>query len=48
MNGAALQRMGIVDPAHEKEITREIIKLKLKSDILEIRDLESQVSVAFQ
>ncbi|XP_021946373.1 protein aveugle [Folsomia candida] len=43
MNSAALERMGILDERHRQDIWREIIKLKLKSDILEIRDLESQV-----
>lgn len=43
MNSAALERMGILDPVHRQEVWREIIKLKLKSDVLEIRDLEGKV-----
>lgn len=34
MNSAALERMGILDERHRQDIWREIIKLKLKSDIL--------------
>jgi len=45
MNSGALERMGIFNGSHRNEIWREIIKLKLKSDILEIRDLESQVKL---
>jgi len=40
MNSAGLERMGISNTTHLHEIWREIIKLKLKSDILELRDIE--------
>jgi hypothetical protein len=43
MNSSALERMGISNQAHLQEIWREIIKLKLKSDILELRDIEMQI-----
>ena len=32
--------MGITDPVHRDSILREILKQKLKTDIMEIRDLE--------
>lgn len=35
-----LERMGIQDAKHRDEICRFILKLKLKSDILEMKDLE--------
>ncbi|CAH1400340.1 unnamed protein product [Nezara viridula] len=35
-----LLRLGIDNPLHRQEVWREITKLRLKSDILEIRDLE--------
>ncbi|CAL8099456.1 unnamed protein product [Orchesella dallaii] len=44
MNSVALERMGISNAVHRQEIWREIIKLKLKSDVLELRDLESQLA----
>lgn len=44
INDMALQRMGISNPAHREEVWREIIKLKLKSDVMELRDLESQIT----
>jgi hypothetical protein len=44
MNFSALERMGIEIPLHREEIFREILKLKFKSDILELRDLERQVA----
>ena len=37
---ATLLRLGIDNPQHRQEVWREITKLRLKSDILEIRDLE--------
>lgn len=43
VNELSLERMGITDPEHKEKIWREIIKLKLKSDVLELRDLESQL-----
>lgn len=32
--------MGITDPVHRDSILREILKQRLKTDIMEIRDLE--------
>lgn len=43
MNVSALERMGIKVPEHHEEIYREILKLKFKSDILELQDLERQM-----
>ncbi|CAG2158787.1 unnamed protein product [Oppiella nova] len=39
---ATLQRLGITDPQHRDDISRIILKLKLKSDIIEIKDLEKK------
>lgn len=39
-----LERMGIMHTDHRDELCRVIIKLKLKSDMLELRDLERQGS----
>lgn len=44
INSMALERMGVSNPVHREEIWREIIKLKLKSDVLELRDLENQIT----
>ncbi|XP_063243490.1 protein aveugle isoform X1 [Bacillus rossius redtenbacheri] len=35
-----LARLGVEDPRHRQEIWREITKLRLKTDIIEIRDLQ--------
>lgn len=40
INEGTLLRLGIENSNHRQEIWREIMKLKLKTDILEIRDLE--------
>ncbi|XP_046406496.1 protein aveugle [Ischnura elegans] len=40
VNESTLLRLGVLNPDHRQEIWREIMKLKLKTDILEIRDLE--------
>lgn len=40
LDEVTLERMGISDPADRDEICRIILKLKLKSDILEMKDLE--------
>lgn len=40
MNAASLSRMGIADPRHRDDLLRTILKLKLKSDILDLKDLE--------
>lgn len=42
MTDVTLQRMGIQDPKHRDELLRIILKLKLKSDILEMKDLENR------
>nr|BAN21046.1 conserved hypothetical protein [Riptortus pedestris] len=39
-----LLRLGIDNPQHRQEVWREITKLRLKSDILEIKDLERKDS----
>ncbi|EAT34009.1 AAEL013728-PA [Aedes aegypti] len=36
----SLYRMGIDDEKHREDILREIIKQRLKTDIMEIRDME--------
>ena len=38
-----LQNMGIADPRHREDIYREIAKLRLKSDLLEIRNVYTNV-----
>ncbi|KAF0295665.1 Protein aveugle [Amphibalanus amphitrite] len=38
-----LQNMGIADPKHREDIYREIAKLRLKSDLLEIRNVYTNV-----
>lgn len=42
LNDVSLEKMGIKDATHRDELYREILKLKLKSNILEMRDLESK------
>lgn len=42
VNENTLLRIGIENSAHRQEIWREIMKLRLKTDIMEIRDLERQ------
>jgi protein aveugle len=42
MSENTLQRMGITDAQHCDEICRFIMKLKLKSDILEMKDFEKK------
>jgi hypothetical protein len=48
LNDVTLGRMGISDPQHRDHILNLVLKLKLKSDILEMKDLEkkSEYSVA--
>jgi len=43
MNVSALERMGISVPEHHEAIYREILKLKFRSDSLELQDLERQI-----
>lgn len=40
INDNTLLRMGIMNKEHREAIWREILKLRLKADIVEIRDLE--------
>jgi len=42
MTDTTLQRMGIQDPIHRDDLCRIILKLKLKSDIIEMKDLEKK------
>ena len=42
INEQALLRMGIEDPEHRDQLARIIVKLKLKSDIIEIKDMEKK------
>jgi len=42
MNDITLERMGINDAQHRDDICRIVLKLKLKSDIIEIKDLEKK------
>ncbi|RWS14949.1 protein aveugle-like protein [Dinothrombium tinctorium] len=42
MNDVTLQRIGIKNGEHRDHISRIILKLKLKCDILEMKDLESK------
>nr|CAD7260927.1 unnamed protein product [Timema shepardi] len=39
-NESTLVRLGVDNEEHRQEIWREIMKLRLKTDIIEIRDLE--------
>lgn len=40
INETKLLRLGVHNPDHRMEIWREILKLKLKTDVLEIRDMQ--------
>ncbi|XP_018323583.1 protein aveugle [Agrilus planipennis] len=40
LNDNSLLRLGIKDSNHREAIWREILKLRLKTDIMEIRDLQ--------
>ncbi|GAB6022330.1 hypothetical protein CHUAL_006452 [Chamberlinius hualienensis] len=42
MNGVTLEKLGIINPTHRDEILREILKLKLKTDIIDLRDLQNK------
>ncbi|XP_044738676.1 protein aveugle [Chrysoperla carnea] len=44
INENTLLRLGIVNSEHREAIWREIMKQRLKTDIMEIRDLERQNS----
>lgn len=43
MSDVGLQRMGISNSQHREDLCRIIFKLKLKSDILEMKDLEKKI-----
>jgi hypothetical protein len=40
MNDISLERLGIHNADHREEIWRQITKLRLKADILEMKDME--------
>lgn len=40
INETKLLRLGVNNADHRQEIWREILKLKLKTDVLEIRDMQ--------
>lgn len=40
INDNSLLRLGIIDVVHREAIWRQILKLRLKTDIMEIRDLQ--------
>lgn len=42
MTDVTLERMGIANVQHRDDLCRIILKLKLKSDILEMKDLEKK------
>ena len=42
MTDVTLARMGIQDEKHRDDLLRSILKLKLKSDILDMKDLEKK------
>ncbi|XP_046990031.1 protein aveugle [Schistocerca americana] len=44
INESTLIRLGIENAVHRQEIWREIAKLRLKTDIIEIRDLERRIN----
>lgn len=46
MTDVTLERMGINNPNHRDELCRIILKLKLKSDIIEMKDLEKKSEVS--
>ncbi|CAD7089088.1 unnamed protein product [Hermetia illucens] len=47
INDNSLQRMGITDNRDREAIWREIVKQRLKTDIMEIRDLERMNSIYY-
>ena len=42
LNLSSLERLGVKNEAHRDELYRAILKLKLKSDILDLKDLEKK------
>lgn len=47
INDYSLQRMGISDSADREAIFREILKQRLKTDIMEIRDMEREINTYY-
>lgn len=45
MNDVSLERLGIHNADHREEIWRQITKLRLKADILEMKDMERQCGI---
>nr|CAG4652356.1 EOG090X0LJK [Triops cancriformis] len=48
MNDLSLERMGIKNYEHREEIWRQITKLRLKTDILEMRDMEKRSGIPWE
>ncbi|CAG0897475.1 unnamed protein product [Cyprideis torosa] len=44
MNEFSLQRLGITDSQHRRKIWREILKLRLKTDMYEMKEMETKSS----
>lgn len=42
LNNESLARMGVSNPNHRDDLCRAILKLKLKSDILDLKDMEKR------
>jgi len=47
MNDVSLERLGINNADHREEIWRQITKLRLKSDILEMKDMERRSGISW-
>lgn len=47
MTDMTLEKMGISDRLHREELCTEILKLKLKSDIVEMKDLEKKKGLCY-
>lgn len=48
MNENTLLRLGIVNTEHREAIWREIMKQRLKTNIMEIRDLERRNNLHYE
>nr|CAG4643656.1 EOG090X0LJK [Ilyocryptus agilis] len=46
MNDVSLERLGIHNSDHREEIWRQITKLRLKADILEMKDMERRNGIS--
>lgn len=44
MNDVNLEKLGVVNPDHRNEVLREILKLKLRGDIVELKEMENKRS----